>query len=58
MHSVAILKLPTAAAPEDGEADFVLFNPDIGVGVVEIKGGAIKYNPFERTWYSVSRVGL
>lgn len=54
VHSVAILKLQVGRAPQDGEADFVLFNPAIGVGVVEAKGGAIDFNPFERKWYSTS----
>jgi hypothetical protein len=58
VHSVAILKLLSASAPEDGEADFVVFNPDVGIGVVEVKGGAIEYNAIERKWYSTSRAGV
>jgi hypothetical protein len=58
VHSVAILKLPSRSAPEDGEADFVVFNPDVGIGVVEVKGGAIEYNAIERKWYSTSKTGI
>src|SRR6266852_7212948 len=58
VHSVAILKLPLASAPEDGEADFLVFNPNVGIGVIEVKGGAIEYNPLERKWYSTSRAGV
>jgi hypothetical protein len=58
VHSVAILKIMSTSVPADGEADFVIFNPEIGIGVVEVKGGAIEYSAIERKWYSTSKSGI
>jgi hypothetical protein len=58
VHSVAILKLQVGRPPQDGEADFVLFNPTVGIGVVEAKGGAIEFDSFARKWYSTSATGI
>jgi predicted ATPase len=51
MHSVAWLGIRTEGSPPvDGEADFVILHPAMGVLVVEVKGGLVGYNGNE--WYS------
>ena len=39
----------------DREADFVLFSPNHGILVVEVKGGGIEYDGSSNTWYSIDR---
>jgi len=39
----------------DREADFVLFSPQYGVLVVEVKGGGIEYDKTIEQWYSINR---
>jgi len=41
----------------DGELDLLLFHPDHGILVLEVKGGGISYNGNSRRWYSVDRNG-
>ncbi len=43
--------------PRDGEADFVIAHPARGILVVEVKGGAIRYNRGSQTWWSTGRNG-
>lgn len=42
----------------DGEADFILFVPGLGMLVVEVKGGGVTYDPGTGQWKSVDRNGL
>ena len=39
----------------DREADFVIFSPEYGVLVVEVKGGGIEYDKKLGQWYSIDR---
>ena len=39
----------------DGEADFVIAHPDLGVLVIEVKGGRISYDAHLSQWYSTDR---
>jgi len=41
--------------PGDGEADFVLLHPDVGLIVVEVKGGNIRL--VDGVWYTGDRAG-
>lgn len=41
----------------DREADFVVFAPNYGVLVVEVKGGGIGYDKETDDWYSIDRNG-
>jgi hypothetical protein len=43
--------------PEEGEADFVLAHPELGVLVIEAKGGAIEYDPSMRRWTQTGHGG-
>ena len=43
--------------PRDGEADFILTHPKFGVIVLEVKGGAIRYEGRLMQWFSRDRHG-
>ena len=42
----------------DGEADFVIVHPDMGVIILEVKGGDISYDPNEGQWYTTSGIKI
>lgn len=48
---------PRYESHADREADFVIFAPDYGVLVVEVKGGGISYDKTIDSWFSVDRYG-
>lgn len=39
----------------DREADFVIFSPENGILVIEVKGGGIEYDKKFNQWYSIDR---
>src|SRR5271157_5868888 len=41
----------------DGEADFVIAHPDLGVLVLEVKGGGVSYNGGTGQWTTTDRYG-
>jgi hypothetical protein len=43
--------------PEEGEADFVVAHPELGLLVLEAKGGTIVYEPGSRSWVQRGRGG-
>ena len=57
LHSIAWVQRTVSGEMRDGEADFVIFDPDGGFVVVEIKGGGISHNARNDIWYSVDRNG-
>jgi len=42
----------------DGEADFVVVHPGLGVLFIEVKGGGIEYDSKSDTWFSTDRNGV
>lgn len=54
LHSVNWIRT-TGDKPQDGEADFVVFDPDDGITVIETKGGGIGFDPSKGEWYSIDR---
>jgi len=42
-------------APEDGEIDFLVGHPDLGILVIEVKGGTIRFDG--ENWYSQDMYG-
>ena len=42
----------------EGEADFILVNPEKGLFFLEVKGGQISYEPERSQWYSTDRHGI
>jgi hypothetical protein len=57
-HSLAYYVLPSGGHPlREGEIDFLILHPDLGLLVLEIKGGEISYEGRERTWKSIDASG-
>lgn len=56
IHSMEFITYnPKYESHADREADFVVFSPDYGVLVVEVKGGGIGYDKEVDRWYSIDR---
>ena len=51
-HSVAWQVRDTAAGVCDGETDFCIAHPDLGILLVEVKGGRIRYDGQAGRWFS------
>jgi hypothetical protein len=41
----------------DGECDFVVAHPDLGILAIEVKGGQISYDPLNEKWNTRDRYG-
>ena len=39
----------------EGEADFTVVSPALGLLAIEVKGGGVQYDPVASTWHSVDR---
>ncbi len=52
------LGLTSTGAEKDGEADFILAHPDRGFLCLEVKGGAVSYDPATDSWTSRDREGI
>ena len=57
IHSLEFIAENRFKGHGDREADFVVFAPEYGVLVIEVKGGGISYNEMEKEWYSIDRSG-
>ncbi len=56
VHSLEFVKQTSKFKSHgDREADFVIFSPQYGVLVVEVKGGGIEYDKSIDQWYSIDR---
>jgi len=56
VHSLEfVMKTSKHNSHGDREADFVIFAPEYGVLVVEVKGGGIEYDKSHDQWYSLDR---
>ncbi len=56
-HSVAWQAIGRNGRPQDGEADFVIAHPTNGILVIEVKGGAVTWQPQTKQWFSTSAGG-
>ena len=43
--------------PDEGEADFVIAHPELGVLALEAKGGRLDYDPTTRRWTQTGHSG-
>ena len=43
---------------KDGECDFLIAHPDMGILAIEVKGGSVAYNPKEDSWTTRDRWGI
>lgn len=51
-HSVSWQLPNRRSGAKDGEADFIIACPNLGILVLEVKGGSIQYNGTVDKWYS------
>lgn len=56
-HSASLLRVSRFGQPEEIEADFVVFDPEKGFLVIEVKGGQIQYDAVSGRWTSVDATG-
>lgn len=56
-HRANWLAKPDGSEPQDGEVDFALAHPDLGVLVMEVKGGNIRHDGAANLWFSRDRSG-
>lgn len=56
-YSVSWLSRSPNSDAQDGEADFVVAHPDLGLLVLEVKGGSIQYDAPTGIWTSRNRAG-
>ena len=42
----------------DGEADFVIVHPDMGIVILEVKGGDVSFNPGENQWLTTGGIKI
>lgn len=57
MHGLNLLSQNPDLALRDLEADFVIFDRDHGLLVVEVKGGGVSFDPQSAEWHSLDRKG-
>lgn len=57
LYAAGLLRQPRKQPPRDGECDFVLFDPEAGILVIEVKGGRIAFEPRTGRWTSSNRQG-
>jgi len=55
LHSLSLLTQTRDQALRDLEADFVIFDRDQGLLVVEVKGGGVSFDPRTGEWHSIDR---
>ncbi|MEQ1853488.1 MAG: NERD domain-containing protein, partial [Chthoniobacteraceae bacterium] len=55
LHSVSWIARQPRRHAQDGEADFLLFHPEGGLLVVEVKGGGIRRDATSGEWFSIDR---
>lgn len=56
-YGVAWLTSPPTRPPRDGETDFIILHPDLGVLVMELKGGRVARDGVTGKWASMDRSG-
>jgi hypothetical protein len=57
-YSVAWQAVDSRSGARDGEADFVIAHPDLGLMAVEVKGGGIGFDSRTGEWISIDREGV
>lgn len=57
-YSVAWQVRDMKSGARDGEADFIIAHPELGLMILEVKGGQIRYDSAERQWFSKDRQGI
>ncbi|MBO9707142.1 MAG: AAA family ATPase [Caulobacter sp.] len=58
LHSVAWISKPRGQGPRDGEADFIIAHPRLGLLIVEVKGGEVSLDYGRLKWTSRDKGGV
>ncbi len=58
LQSKEFIEHPDAGGFFEGEIDIVVFSPEDGILVIEVKGGGIEYNGRRKRWYSLDHLHL
>ena len=58
LYSVAWIERNRTRGPEEGEADFVILHPDLGLLILEGKGGGVERNPAGAGWITRNADGV
>ena len=56
-YSVAWQVRNVKSGARDGEADFIIAHPELGLMILEVKGGQIRYDATQKQWFSKDRHG-
>ena len=56
-HRASWLAKADGSEPQDGEVDFALAHPELGLLILEVKGGLIRHDGASNLWYSRDRGG-
>lgn len=57
LFSVPWIHMTSYGTRRDGETDFIVFHPEKGVLVIEVKGGGVVYDPSRGAWTSRDTFG-
>ncbi len=55
---VVLAHVPLVGRRREGEVDFIVAHPEVGVVVVEVKGGQVGFDAASGLWYSIDRYGV
>ncbi len=57
-YSVAWQVRDVRSGARDGEADFIIAHPDLGLMILEVKGGQVRFDAHQKRWFSRDRQGV
>lgn len=57
-YSVAWQVRDPKSGARDGEADFIIAHPELGLMILEVKGGQVRYDANQKKWFSQDRQGI
>lgn len=57
LHSVSWISHNSKDFAQDGEADFLIAHPKLGILIIEVKGGGISFDAHTGSWFSTDRLG-
>lgn len=57
VFSLPWIRVSPHGTPRDGETDFLVFDEDRGILVIEVKGGGVRIDAMMGTWHSTDRRG-
>ena len=52
LHNISWLVRASAHRPTDGQADFLVTHPELGLLVLEVKGGVVRFSAQTGQWFT------